>query len=71
MKTYAKAPAFLEHERMYKEYGELLADVLYGAFSLDTQPRRHLLSVARRALARSPLKKRHLVSDGIAGARAL
>ena len=71
MKTYAKAPAFLEHERMYKEYGELLANVLYGAFSLDTQPRRHLLSVARRALARSPLKTRQLISDGIAGARSL
>ena len=71
MKTYAKAPAFLEHERMYKEYGELLANVLYGAFSLDTQPRRHLLSVARRALARSPLKTRQLISDGIAGVRAL
>ena len=71
MKTYAKAPAFLERERMYKQYGELFADVLYGAFSLDTQPRRHLLSVARRALAHSPLKMRQLVSDGIAGGRAL
>ncbi len=71
MKTYAKAPAFLEHERMYKEYGELLANVLYGAFSLDTRPRLHLLSVARRALAQSPLKTRQLISDGIAGVRAL
>jgi electron transfer flavoprotein-quinone oxidoreductase len=71
MKTYAKAPAFLEAERMYKQYGELLADVLYGAFNLDTQPRRHLLSVARKTLAQSPLKLRQLVSDGIAGARAL
>ena len=71
MKTYARAPAFLELERMYKNYGELLANVLYGAFNLDTQPRRHLLSVARKALVQSPLKMRQLVSDGIAGARAL
>ncbi|HTP16979.1 MAG TPA: FAD-dependent oxidoreductase [Streptosporangiaceae bacterium] len=71
MKTYAKAPAFLELERMYKNYGELLANVLYGAFNLDTQPRRHLLSVARRALTQSPVKTRQLVRDGIAGARAL
>ncbi len=71
MKTYARAPAFLELERMYKSYGELFADVLYGTFSLDTQPRRHLLSVARKALSRSPLKMRQLVHDGIAGARAL
>ena len=71
MKTYAKAPAFLERERMYKEYGDLFANVLYGAFNLDTRPRRHLLSVARGSLARSPLKLRQLVRDGIAGARAL
>ena len=71
MKTYAKAPAFLELERLYKEYGELFANVLYGAFNLDTQPRRHLLSVARKALMRSPVTMRQLVRDGIAGARAL
>src|ERR1019366_4648789 len=71
MKTYAKAPSFLEVERMYKQYGELFANVLYGAFSLDTQPRRHLLKVARKSLAKSPLKMRQLVKDGIAGARAL
>ena len=42
MKTYAKAPRFLEVERMYKQYGELFANVLYGTFNLDTQPREHL-----------------------------
>ena len=49
MKTYARAPSFLEAERMYKQYGELLANVLYGAFNLDTQPREHLLTVARKS----------------------
>jgi electron transfer flavoprotein-quinone oxidoreductase len=71
MKTYARAPAFLEAHRMYRDYGDLFADVLYGAFNLDTQPRRHLLSVARRTLAQSPVKMRQLVRDGISGARAL
>jgi electron transfer flavoprotein-quinone oxidoreductase len=71
MKTYAKAPSFLEVERMYKQYGELFASVLYGAFNLDTQPRQHMVKVARKSLARSPLKMRQLVRDGIAGARAL
>src|SRR5215470_11394019 len=67
MKTYAKAPSFLEVERMYKQYGELLANVLYGAFNLDTQPRQHMVKVARKSLARSPLKMRQLVRDGIVG----
>jgi electron transfer flavoprotein-quinone oxidoreductase len=71
MKTYAKAPSFLEAERMYKQYGELLANVLYGAFNLDTQPRQHMVKVARKSLARSPLKMRQLIRDGITGARAL
>ncbi len=71
MQTYAKAPAFLELERLYKNYGELFADVLYGAFNLDTEPRRHLLSVARQAFTQSPVTMRQLVRDGIAGARAL
>ena len=71
MKTYAKAPSFLEIERMYKQYGELFANVLYGAFNLDTQPRQHLVKVARQSLGQSPLKVRQLVRDGIAGARAL
>jgi electron transfer flavoprotein-quinone oxidoreductase len=71
MKTYAKAPAFFERERLYHHYGELFANVMYGAFNLDTEPRQHLLSVARKALAQSPVTMRQLVSDGIAGVRAL
>jgi electron transfer flavoprotein-quinone oxidoreductase len=71
METYAKAPHFLETDRMYKEYGELLADVLYGAFNHDLKPREHLVKVARGSLAHSPLKMMQLVKDGIAGARAL
>ena len=71
MKTYAKAPAFLELERIYKDYGELFANVLYGAFNHDTEPRKHLLNVARKSLTQSPVKMRQLVRDGIAGVRAL
>jgi electron transfer flavoprotein-quinone oxidoreductase len=71
MKTYARAPGFLESERMYSEYGELFANILYGTFNLDTKPREHLLKVARKSLARSPLKRRQLIADGIAGGRAL
>ncbi len=71
LETYARAPAFLGLERIYNNYGELFANVLYGAFNLDTQPRRHLLRVARTALRQSGVKMRHLVGDGVAGARSL
>jgi electron transfer flavoprotein-quinone oxidoreductase len=71
MKTYAKAPSFLEVQRMYKDYGELIGNVLYGAFNLDNQPRQHLAAVALKAFKKSPVKIRHLISDGFAGVRAL
>lgn len=71
MKTYARAPSFLEVERMYKDYGELIGNVLYGVFNLDNKPRAHLLKVAVTAFKKSPVKIRHLISDGIAGVRAL
>ena len=71
IRTYARAPKFLERPRMYGPYGELIADVLQNAFSLDGTPREHLLSVARHALRRSPLTLRQLISDGWAGVRAL
>jgi len=71
MKTYAKAPSFLEVERMYKDYGELIGNVLYGVFSLDNEPREHLAKVALKAFKKSPVKFKHLVGDVIAGVRAL
>jgi electron transfer flavoprotein-quinone oxidoreductase len=71
MVTYAKAPAFLEVERMYKDYGELIGNVLYGAFHLDNTPRKHLIKVAAGAFKKSPVKIKHLISDAIAGVRAL
>jgi electron transfer flavoprotein-quinone oxidoreductase len=71
MLTYAKAPGFLEVERMYQDYGELFGNMLYGAFNLDDKPREHLVKVAVKAFKKSPVKIRHLISDGLAGARAL
>lgn len=71
METYAQAPAFLERPRMYGAYGELLANILHGAFDHDLTGRRHLLSVARAELKKSPVSLRHLMSDGWKGVRAL
>ena len=71
METYAKAPAFLETERMYKQYGELIGNVLYGVFNLDNTPREHMVKVAMKAFKKSPVKFMHLIKDGLAGVRAL
>ena len=71
LRTYAKAPTFLETRRMYRAYGLVAADVLHGVFDLDTTPRRHLLPTAYRALRRSPVKMRQVLRDGIGAVRSL
>ena len=71
MKTYAKAPAFLETDRLYSDYGLLLADVLHGVFNLDTTPRKHIVATAVEAFKKSGLKITALARDGYAAVRAL
>ncbi|MDR0283321.1 MAG: FAD-dependent oxidoreductase [Propionibacteriaceae bacterium] len=71
MHTYAKAPHFLENERMYGQYGQLMADVLHEVFCLDTTPRKHLLPTARGVLKQSGIKLTRLGKDGMEGVRAL
>ncbi len=71
MKLYRKAPAFLETERMYKEYGLLLADILHGVFDLDTTPRKHMAAVATAALRRSGVAITQLARDAWHALRAL
>ncbi len=71
MATYASAPAFLESPRLYKDYGRLAADVLYGIYDHDLSPRRHLLPLAWQTVRRSPLRIGQLLKDGWAGVRSL
>ncbi|WP_188042924.1 FAD-dependent oxidoreductase [Changpingibacter yushuensis] len=69
--TYAKAPAFLENERMYTQYGPLLADILHDVYDLDLSPRRHIVRTATDAFKKSGLRLRSVIRDAVAGARAL
>ena len=71
MATYAKAPAFLERPRMYKDYGKLAAEVFYGMFNHDLTPRRHIRKVGLDALKASGLKLTQIMGDVLAGIRAL
>lgn len=71
METYAKAPDFLETDRLYSDYGHLLADVLHGVFDHDLAPRRHLANVAIDTVKRSGLTISELGRDGWKGVRAL
>lgn len=71
MRTYAKAPEFLENKEMYGPMGKLLADILYGVYNLDTTPRRHILPTVIDAFKRSGLKLGRLAKVGYQAVRAL
>ena len=71
MRTYARAPHFLETPRMYGAYGQLLSDLMYGVYNLDTTPRQHLIPSTMKTLKKSPLNFFHLIKDMYTGARAL
>ncbi len=71
MRTYERAPHFLEHPELYRQVGELVADVMHGVFDLDLTPRARLVATARRALKASPLSLRRLVRLGVGGMRGL
>ncbi len=71
MVTYAKTPAFLENPRMYSDYGNVLADVMHGVFSLDLSPRKRLTTTALSAVKRSRVRVTDLIRDGWGAVRSL
>jgi len=71
LRTYGRAPKFLENPRMYGDYGRLLADVFHGIYTHDLRPRRHLVGAALGAVKASGVGLGQLARDGWAAARAL
>ena len=71
MKTYARAPEFLEVPRMYKEYGQLLADIFHDIYCLDTTPKKHIAATAMGAFRRSKMRLFPTICDMLKGVRAL
>lgn len=71
MDTYAKAPGFLKNEEMYGAVGELVSNILYGVYNLDTSPRKHLLPTALGVLKKSKVKLRRWATIGYQAVRAM
>ncbi|MDR1213776.1 MAG: FAD-binding protein [Propionibacteriaceae bacterium] len=71
LKTYARAPHFLETPELYGAYGQLLADVMFSLFHLDTSPRQRFLATARQALKASPVNLSQVARTAWRGVRSL
>lgn len=71
MHTYARAPHFLETDRLYTQYPEFVTELMKHVFTSDGTPKEHLLSNARKAMRQSDLSLLDLATDGLKGVRAL
>ncbi len=71
LRTFARAPRFLDRHRLYSTYPQFLTMFLHDVFHNDGSPRDHLSTTARHAMKASGLKKSGLASDALAATRAL
>jgi len=71
LRTYSRAPGFLENPRLYDGYAAMLAEVFHGVYDHDLAPRRHLVPTAMSSLKGSGIPLTTLVRDGLAAVRAL
>ena len=71
MKTYARAPEFLEIQRMYKDYGELLAEIFYDAYRQDTTPKKPMRKTVMNAFRQSNIKLFPVIGDVFKAMKAL
>lgn len=71
LQLYAKAPAFMENDRLYKNYPDLVNTLFKNVYTHDLTPKEHLLKTARKAMMESGISLFDLAKDGIKGVRAL
>jgi electron transfer flavoprotein-quinone oxidoreductase len=71
MKTFARAPEFLDVPRMYKDYGLLLTDIFHDIYNLDTTPRKHITATVLGAFKRSKMKLFPIIGDVLKAVKAL
>lgn len=71
MRTYAGAPDFLENERLYTAYPEILTGLMQAIYQHDARPRPHLAPALLKILKENRVSLFDLARDGWKGARAL
>lgn len=69
--TYAKAPHFMENERLYKNYARFMGKMMKKIYTHDLTPKAHLMPVAMQAMKEADLSLLQLAKDGWKGVKAL
>jgi electron transfer flavoprotein-quinone oxidoreductase len=71
MRTYARMPAFLETDRLYKQYPAFVTELMRRIFLTDGTPKEHVFVSAMQALKSSGMSLWTLAADCWKGLRAL
>jgi electron transfer flavoprotein-quinone oxidoreductase len=71
LKLYAMTPAFMENDRLYKQYSLMVNNLFGKLYTQDLTPKEHLMKVAMKSLKESGISLFDLAKDGIMGVRAL
>ncbi len=71
LKLYAKAPEFMESDRLYKQYSLMVNTLFNRVYTHDLTPKEHLLKTALKAMKDSGVSLFDIAKDGIKGVRAL
>jgi electron transfer flavoprotein-quinone oxidoreductase len=68
LEAYRKAPEFLENQRMFKAYPELVAGLATRLFTVDGSPPVHLMKMVFGQIKQSDISLMQLVRDSLKGA---
>jgi len=71
LKFYAKAPGFMESDRLYKDYSSVVNKLFNKVYTHDLTPKEHLMKVATKSFKECGISMFDLAKDGIMGVRAL
>jgi len=71
LKTFSRAPHFMQNDRLYTAYPQLLSEVFRQIYQQDALPHQPLRQIAREAVRRGNLSLLDLLRDIWNGGRAL
>jgi electron transfer flavoprotein-quinone oxidoreductase len=69
LNLYKKFPQFMENERIFNQYPEMITDVMESMFVIDGNPSQPLMKTMKKHLKKVGVM--NLVKDGIKGVRSL
>lgn len=71
LKTFARAPSFMQNDRLYTVYPQMLSEVFRQVYQQDARPHQPLRQITRKSVRQADLSLLELLRDIWNGGRAL